>query len=237
MSGERRCPWGDENEIFEQFSKSDLENGFADFLEAKHGADIEAILEDGAQIGSRQYSVEFSVVELLHFDLALGTLLQPVILYGLPWDPNWAPAYGFVFFLQGLVCSWCFAATNRPIFSELVPPASRASLLSRAVAVEGASASIFGAPVVGLLAEKVFGYTPRRGEVGALGEAVEARNAAALAHARWPLGAAGRLGDGGGANARRDYPRGGASVCALDRRGPERRANRALDELGLWEQR
>ena len=60
---------------------------------------------------------------------------------------------------------------------------------------------------------------------------------AALAHARWPLGAAGRLGDGGGANARRDYPRGGASVCALDRRGPERRANKALDELGLWEQR
>ena len=36
-------------------------------------------------------------------------------------------------------------------------------------------------------------------------------NLAALAHARWPLGAAGRLGDGGGANARRDYPRGGAS--------------------------
>ena len=32
MSGELRCPWGDENEIFEQFSKSDLENGFADFL-------------------------------------------------------------------------------------------------------------------------------------------------------------------------------------------------------------
>ena len=60
---------------------------------------------------------------------------------------------------------------------------------------------------------------------------------AALAHARWPLGAAGRLGDGGGANARRDYPRGGASVCALDRRGPERRAKRALDELGQKEQR
>ena len=60
---------------------------------------------------------------------------------------------------------------------------------------------------------------------------------AALAHARWPLGAAGRHGDGGGANARRDYPRGGASICALDRRGPERRANRALDELGSKEQR
>ena len=27
--------------------------------------------------------------------------------------------------------------------------------------------------------------------------------------------------DGGGANACRDYPRGGASICALDRRGPE----------------
>ena len=52
-----------------------------------------------------------------------------------------------------------------------------------------------------------------------------------------PLGTAGRLGDGGGANARRDYPRGGASIRALDRRGPERRANRALDELGSEEQR
>ena len=37
---------------------------------------------------------------------------------------------------------------------------------------------------------------------------------AALAHAGWLLGAAGRLGDGGGANARRDYPRGGASIRA-----------------------
>ena len=44
---------------------------------------------------------------------------------------------------------------------------------------------------------------------------------AALAHAGWSLGAAGRHGDGGGANACRDYPRGGASICALDRRGPE----------------
>ena len=60
---------------------------------------------------------------------------------------------------------------------------------------------------------------------------------AALAHAGWSLGAAGRHGDGGGANARRDYPRGGASVCALDRRGPEQCANRALDELGSEEQR
>ena len=65
----------------------------------------------------------------------------------------------------------------------------------------------------------------------------QAKASQALAHARWPLGAAGRLGDGGGANARRDYLRGGASVCALDRRGPERRANRALDELGSREQR
>ena len=55
---------------------------------------------------------------------------------------------------------------------------------------------------------------------------------AALAHAGWSLGAAGRHGDGGGANARRDYLRGGASICALDRRGPERRAKRTLDELG-----
>ena len=28
MSGELRCPWGDENEIFDQFLKSDLEEKF-----------------------------------------------------------------------------------------------------------------------------------------------------------------------------------------------------------------
>ena len=65
----------------------------------------------------------------------------------------------------------------------------------------------------------------------------QAKASQALAHARWPLGAAGRHGGGGGANARRDYLRGGTSICALDRRDPERRAKRALDELRLKEQR
>ena len=42
MSVELRCPWGDENEIFDQFHKSDLEDGFANFLEAT-GAHVAAI--------------------------------------------------------------------------------------------------------------------------------------------------------------------------------------------------
>ena len=116
-------------------------------------------------------------VRVAQTSVALGTLLQPVGAYGLPWDPNWAPAYGFVFFLQGLVLVVLRGDESPHLLGARAARLARLAVLW-AVAVEGASASIFGAPVVGLLAEKVFGYTPRRGEVGALGEAVKARNGA-----------------------------------------------------------
>ena len=65
-----------------------------------------------------------------------------------PWDGAHAVEFSVLFFVQGLCMSWCFAATNRPIFSELAPPATRATLLAWAVAIEGSGAAILGAPLV-----------------------------------------------------------------------------------------
>jgi len=125
-------------------------------------------------------------IRVAQTSVALGTLLQPMILFGVPWDPSYGLVFALLFFLQGLTCSWCLAGTNRPIFSELVPSAARASLLSWCLALEGISAACFGAPVVGLLAERFFGYSApnRRGAPFAmLPRSVREANAHALAQA------------------------------------------------------
>ena len=132
-------------------------------------------------------------IRVAQTSVLLGTFLQPIILFVVPWhadytlvwDAGYTLLFALLFFLQGLVCSWCLAGTNRPIFSELVPSANRASLLSWCLALEGVSAACFGAPVVGLLAERYFGYEPSRpGEPFArLNRLVRAANARALGSA------------------------------------------------------
>jgi MFS family permease len=77
---------------------------------------------------------------------------------GRPWDGAYWRTYAVLFFAQGLLMSWSFGATNRPIFSELAPSSSRATLLAWEVGIEKAAGAIFGAPLVGWLAEDVFGY-------------------------------------------------------------------------------
>eukprot|EP00927_Polykrikos_kofoidii_P065235 TRINITY_DN61019_c0_g1_i1.p1 TRINITY_DN61019_c0_g1~~TRINITY_DN61019_c0_g1_i1.p1 ORF type:complete len:528 (+),score=44.01 TRINITY_DN61019_c0_g1_i1:74-1657(+) len=58
----------------------------------------------------------------------------------------------------GSSASWCAVGVNRPIMTEIVDPNCRASIIAWIVAMDGSSAALFGAPVVGLLAERVFGY-------------------------------------------------------------------------------
>eukprot|EP00929_Paragymnodinium_shiwhaense_P123680 TRINITY_DN9780_c0_g1_i1.p1 TRINITY_DN9780_c0_g1~~TRINITY_DN9780_c0_g1_i1.p1 ORF type:complete len:641 (+),score=109.77 TRINITY_DN9780_c0_g1_i1:215-2137(+) len=68
----------------------------------------------------------------------------------------------------GLVSSWCGAGVNRPILAEIVNPAGRASIVAWLTAIEGSSAALLGAPVVGLLAESAFGYSQLEPEVPGL---------------------------------------------------------------------
>ena len=65
-----------------------------------------------------------------------------------------------ILIVMGLFCSWCSCAANRPILSEIVPERHRASILAWNIVLEGSAAAIFGAPLVGLLSEEVFGYVP-----------------------------------------------------------------------------
>ena len=97
-------------------------------------------------------------VRVAQTSVLMGILHTPIIFFGLPWDGDHVALYGTLFFTQALTMTWCLAGSNRPIFSELAPPSTRASLLAWDVAIEGTSAALFGAPLVGLLAEFAFGY-------------------------------------------------------------------------------
>ena len=89
-----------------------------------------------------------------------------------------------LFFLFGLCCSWCASATNRPILSEVVQPRLRATLLASLLAIEGSTAALFGAPLVGYLSEAVFGYRSTAGRtVASLPPHHRAENADALGRA------------------------------------------------------
>ncbi|KAL7141732.1 hypothetical protein ABFS83_08G073300 [Erythranthe nasuta] len=65
--------------------------------------------------------------------------------------------YATTLFLMGLTVSWCATAANGPMFAEVVPPKHRTMIYAFDRAFE-VSFSSFAAPIVGILAEKVYGY-------------------------------------------------------------------------------
>ncbi|KAL6846662.1 hypothetical protein ACP4OV_024110 [Aristida adscensionis] len=85
--------------------------------------------------------------------------LAAVLLLGLPDDPSAGAAYGVVLFIMGVFISWNGPATNFPIFAEIVPEKSRTSIYALDRSFESVLAS-FAPPIVGLLAQRVFGYKP-----------------------------------------------------------------------------
>ncbi|XP_051127516.1 uncharacterized protein LOC127248956 [Andrographis paniculata] len=68
--------------------------------------------------------------------------------------------YAATLFLMGLTISWCATATNGPMFAEVVPPKHRTMIYAFDRAFE-VSFSSFAAPVVGILAERIYGYDPK----------------------------------------------------------------------------
>ncbi|RCV45829.1 hypothetical protein SETIT_9G485000v2 [Setaria italica] len=105
--------------------------------------------------------------------------LSAVLLLGLPDDPTAGAAYAAAFFILGFAMSWCPVATNNPIFAEIVPEKARTTVYAMDRCFESVFAS-FAPPLVGILAERVFGYQP-----GASGTSVDVdrENAAALGKA------------------------------------------------------
>lgn len=85
--------------------------------------------------------------------------LAAVLLLGLPDDPSTAIAHGAVLFIMGVFISWNGPATNLPIFAEIVPEKSRTSIYALDGSFESVLSS-FAPPIVGILAQRVYGYKP-----------------------------------------------------------------------------
>ncbi|KAJ1702611.1 hypothetical protein LUZ63_002390 [Rhynchospora breviuscula] len=107
--------------------------------------------------------------------------LGAVLLLALPYDPSTGVLHAIVIFVMGLIISWNAPATNNPIFAEIVPERSRTSIYALDCAFESILAS-FAPPIVGLLAERMYGY--KIGDSNASSDPmINRQNAASLAKA------------------------------------------------------
>lgn len=96
-------------------------------------------------------------VILAQFSSGIGIPFGAVVLLFLPYDSSTAFLHGSVLFTMGLLMSWCATAANLPIFAEIVPEKLRTSIFALDRSFESLLAS-FAPPIVGILAEHVFGY-------------------------------------------------------------------------------
>ncbi|XVE55481.1 hypothetical protein DITRI_Ditri03aG0162200 [Diplodiscus trichospermus] len=109
--------------------------------------------------------------------------LAAMLLLVLPDDPSTSVMHGLVLFIVGFCISWNAPATNNPIFAEIVPEKSRTSIYALDRSFESILSS-FAPPVVGILAQHVYGYKPiPKGSSESEEIATDRENAASLAKA------------------------------------------------------
>ncbi|XP_048574827.1 uncharacterized protein LOC125556069 [Triticum urartu] len=108
--------------------------------------------------------------------------LAGILLLGLPDDPSTGLAHGLVLFVMGLIISWNAAATNSPIFAEIVPVKSRTSIYALDRSFESILAS-FAPPAVGFLSQHLYGFRLADGGAGKATAERDRENAASLAKA------------------------------------------------------
>mmetsp|Transcript_20382 Transcript_20382/g.44413 ORF Transcript_20382/g.44413 Transcript_20382/m.44413 type:complete len:505 (-) Transcript_20382:103-1617(-) len=79
-----------------------------------------------------------------------------------------------------LTATWTPAGLIRPIFLEVTKPHCRASVVAWESAIEGIAAAVLGAPLVGFLAEDVFGYKATTAEISDMTHDLRQHNFEAL---------------------------------------------------------
>ncbi|CAM6016844.1 unnamed protein product [Sphagnum balticum] len=114
---------------------------------------------------SAQLSPNAGRILCAQFSALIGIPLSGILLLGLPQVSAPAWAYGFVLFLMGFLMSWNSPATNWPIFSEIVPTHLHTTVFAIDSMIEKSLAAA-GAPLVGILAERLFGYASQKGTSG-----------------------------------------------------------------------
>ncbi|XP_049404530.1 uncharacterized protein LOC125867979 [Solanum stenotomum] len=109
--------------------------------------------------------------------------LAAILLLLLPYDPSTTLMHGLVMFIMGLCVSWNAPATNNPIFAEIVPERARTSIYALDRSFESIISS-FAPPLVGILAQHIFGFKPiPEGSTGSEEIKTDRQNAASLAKA------------------------------------------------------
>lgn len=91
------------------------------------------------------------------FSVLMGAIFSIVLLRIIPQSTNNYYIFMVTLFVMGLTTTWCGPAINSPILAEIVPPSHRTMVYSFDRALE-VSFSSFGAPLVGIMSEKVFGF-------------------------------------------------------------------------------
>ncbi|KAG5241791.1 transporter AmpG [Salix suchowensis] len=108
--------------------------------------------------------------------------LAAVLLLVLRDDPSATFIHGLVLFIMGFCISWNGPATNNPIFAEIVPEKSRASVYALDRSFESVLSS-FAPPTVGILAQHVYGYKSPKKSLDNVSVTTDRENAASLAKA------------------------------------------------------
>ncbi|GJN03444.1 hypothetical protein PR202_ga20893 [Eleusine coracana subsp. coracana] len=122
-------------------------------------------------------------IVLAQISSASAIPLGAILLLGLPNDPSTSVAHAVVFFVMGFAISVhqqsSVTVQCSPIFAEIVPEKARTTVYALDKCFEAVFAS-FAPPIVGILAERVFGYKPVSSETSV---DTDRENAAALAKA------------------------------------------------------
>lgn len=114
------------------------------------GGNIGDYLESKYPLRGRPLTAQISVLS--------GIPLVYMLFVGLPPTATffWSRAVLVVIFF--LTATWCCAGVNRPILSEIVDSGDRTSIFAWMLALEGSFGALFGAPLVALIAQRLFGY-------------------------------------------------------------------------------
>jgi len=87
----------------------------------------------------------------------MGLLLMMAILLLIPLSSAYEALMILSLIVFGTLASFCQAGTNRPVVAQVVPPEHRGITFAVWFGLEGASAALLGAPLVGFIIQR-FGY-------------------------------------------------------------------------------
>ncbi|KAH7650047.1 hypothetical protein FG379_003127 [Cryptosporidium bovis] len=88
----------------------------------------------------------------------LRIILMLILLIYIPWGSDYFLLYLVVSVLIGFMAGWPGVGAARPILCQIVEPHHRATLFAIFSLFETIGSASFGAPLVGILAQNIFGY-------------------------------------------------------------------------------